>query len=146
MATSADTANSSCKSAIRIDTQVDTVRHRSFRVFNKKFEVAHKKNPAYDEAGRAHFNRERPIMTKKRPKAKKLVRPPRRVTPTSAVITALGGTHKVAALLGVSPTAVSNYNSFGLFPAATFFVLRDELKARGIRANERLWNMKQRAA
>jgi hypothetical protein len=65
---------------------------------------------------------------------------------TAAVIDAIGGTAEVASLLGVTETAVSNYRSFGLFPAASFFVLRDELKARGIRANERLWNMKQRAA
>jgi hypothetical protein len=65
---------------------------------------------------------------------------------TIAVIDALGGNAAVAEMLGITVTAVANYRAFGYFPAATYFVLRDALKARGVQADESLWNMKQKVA
>jgi hypothetical protein len=82
-------------------------------------------------------------MPKKVTKKKK--RQPRKPTLIDSVIDRLGGNYEVACLLGVSEAAVSNYRAFGMFPAASYFVLRKAMKARGVQVKEGLWNMKRAA-
>ena len=52
------------------------------------------------------------------------------------LINAFGGTGKVATLLGVGPSCVSNWKSDGLIPARWFFRLRREAAERGLEISE----------
>jgi DNA-binding transcriptional regulator YdaS (Cro superfamily) len=47
------------------------------------------------------------------------------------VVDALGGTASVASLLGVGPSAVSNWRARGKIPEDNFLLVRDALKANG---------------
>ena len=49
-----------------------------------------------------------------------------------SIIEALGGTAQVQALLGVGPSAVSNYRMRGAFPEYARVKIWQALKARGI--------------
>ena len=60
---------------------------------------------------------------------------------TSAVIKALGGTAKVARLVGRSMQAVSNWKERGAFPSETFVLLTTALSAEGKSAPASLWGM-----
>lgn len=57
------------------------------------------------------------------------------------VIAALGGTERVAQMVGVSYTAVSNWHARGVLPAHTYLILNEMLKRRRVRAPDRLWAM-----
>jgi len=58
------------------------------------------------------------------------------------VIDALGGTHDVAGMIGVTPNAVINWSTFNSFPADTYVALQEELKLRGLIAPDYLWKMR----
>ena len=55
----------------------------------------------------------------------------------SDVIDSLGGTTKAAAILGVGPSAVSNWKATGEFPARLHFVIFRECERRGIKIDLR---------
>lgn len=57
------------------------------------------------------------------------------------VMDALGGNAAVADLTGSRATAVSNWRSFGKFPAKFYVLMTDELRRRGLRAPALLWGM-----
>lgn len=61
------------------------------------------------------------------------------------VIAALGGRGEVAKLVGVTPTAVSNWNKQGRFASNTYALMIDALNARGRTASPALWGMKEGA-
>lgn len=58
-----------------------------------------------------------------------------------AVFEALGGLDAVAALTGSKYKAVSNWKSFGSFPARTILVMTRALRDRGYTAPSSLWNV-----
>jgi hypothetical protein len=64
------------------------------------------------------------------------------ITTTDEVIHALGGDQNVSEILGVHRKAVSNWRYFGIFPAATYLVLKQMLKKRGKDAPDTLWAMR----
>lgn len=66
---------------------------------------------------------------------------PRELTTTAEVIDALGGVSPVAALTGRKYGAAFNWKGFSKFPADTFLVLQDALRARGCAAPASLWGM-----
>lgn len=47
------------------------------------------------------------------------------------IIEALGGTNKVAAALGVGPSAISNWKARGRIPSEQYFVIKSALHAGG---------------
>jgi DNA-binding transcriptional regulator YdaS (Cro superfamily) len=57
------------------------------------------------------------------------------------LVRALGGGSAVARVIGVSPSAVSNWQRLGRFPARTYLQIRRRLKAKGKNAPEQLWGM-----
>lgn len=59
----------------------------------------------------------------------------------AAVLKTLGGASAVAGLTGRTPNAVHNWKSFAKFPANTFVVLHDALRAKGFTAPAALWGM-----
>lgn len=65
----------------------------------------------------------------------------RELTTTAEVIDALGGVSPVAALTGRKYGAAFNWKGFAKFPADTFLVLQDALRARGMTAPSSLWGM-----
>jgi len=63
------------------------------------------------------------------------------------VIEALGGNRAVADLIGVRPTAVSNWTCRrGVFPPRTWDVMSRALAERGMRAPSSLWQMAEAKA
>jgi hypothetical protein len=61
---------------------------------------------------------------------------------TAAVIEALGGNQRVAALTDSTNKAVSNWRGFETFPSNTFVAMTEALRARGKTAPAALWGMK----
>jgi hypothetical protein len=61
----------------------------------------------------------------------------------SDVIDALGGTTAVSKLTGASLSTVSNWRTFGKFPANTFVTLKAALTIQDATAPDRLWSMKR---
>ena len=68
------------------------------------------------------------------------------ITSVEDVIDALGGNVMVAEITSASLTAVYNWRAAGKFPADTYLLLQDELRARGRVAPDYLWPMRQPAA
>ena len=68
-----------------------------------------------------------------------------KLTSTTDIIDALGGTHAVARLTSASPNAVSNWRATGVFPSNTYLLLKQELLRYGITAPDDLWSMRKRA-
>ena len=60
-----------------------------------------------------------------------------------AVISALGGVHRVATIFGVVPGAVYNWRRDGVLPARTFPLCMEELSKRGMFAPPKLWTVHQ---
>jgi|KBSMisStaDraftv2_1062788.scaffolds.fasta_scaffold171842_5 hypothetical protein len=61
------------------------------------------------------------------------------------VIDALNGNVAVAEITSASLTAVYNWRAAGKFPADTYLLIQDELRARGRVAPDHLWPMRQPA-
>jgi hypothetical protein len=61
----------------------------------------------------------------------------------SDIIDLLGGNTSVAHLTSRSSNAVSNWRTFGKFPAQTFLLIKAELKRRGASAPDSLWAMQE---
>lgn len=57
----------------------------------------------------------------------------------SDLVEVLGGTVKVAAMLGVSPPQVSNMRADGYIPPKHFFALHDVCNARGVELPQHLF-------
>ena len=66
-----------------------------------------------------------------------------KVTTTADAIDALGGNQLVAHACHTTHKAVSNWRAGGKFPAATYLLLRERFRQRGIEAPDRLWAMRQ---
>ena len=62
---------------------------------------------------------------------------------TSDIIDALGGIEAMAELTGTSINGVYNWRAGTQFPADTYRLLKDELKAIDIDAPDHLWPMRQ---
>lgn len=60
---------------------------------------------------------------------------------TAEVMDALGGVGDVAALTGRTYAAAFNWKGFVKFPADTFVVMQDALRAAGCAAPPSLWGM-----
>jgi len=69
-----------------------------------------------------------------------------RLSSTTEVMDALGGTSAVAKLTGRKVSAASNWHSFAAFPANTFLVMQAALGAKGLEAPASLWGMVECAA
>lgn len=67
------------------------------------------------------------------------------LTEVDAVVDALGGTGKVAALVGASVASVSNWRAAGRMPARTFLIMREALAAIGKAAPAALWSIDEPA-
>lgn len=67
--------------------------------------------------------------------------PLRELTTTADVIEALDGVGAVASLTGRKYGAAFNWKGFVKFPADTFVVMQDALRARGYVAPSSLWGM-----
>lgn len=63
------------------------------------------------------------------------------LTSPGAVIDALGGTSKVAAITGRTLQAVSNWRKASNLPRETYLVLTRRLRDRGLEAPADLWAM-----
>ena len=63
------------------------------------------------------------------------------ITSASILIDVLGGNHKVAAITGSRPNAVSNWRKSKL-PAATYVVLRTKIERMGLQVRDELWAMR----
>lgn len=72
--------------------------------------------------------------------------PLRELTTTAEVIDVLGGVAAVAELTGRRYGAAFNWKGFVKFPADTFVVMQDALRAAGCEAPVSLWGMVERAA
>jgi DNA-binding transcriptional regulator YdaS (Cro superfamily) len=59
----------------------------------------------------------------------------------SNLVDALGGTCQLARLVGVVPSAVSNWKREGRFPARLYVQMRRKLRARGVTVDNHLWGM-----
>lgn len=59
------------------------------------------------------------------------------------VMDALGGNAGVAELTGSTSKAVSNWRSFGRFPAKFYLVMTAALAGKGMRAPAALWGMSE---
>jgi hypothetical protein len=66
-----------------------------------------------------------------------------KLTTAEAVVDALGGVLAVAEMTGTKRSGVYNWLAAGRFPADTYLLLRDELKARNMSAPNYLWPMRQ---
>ena len=64
------------------------------------------------------------------------------LTTTDEVMDALGGTGAVAVLTGRTSPAASNWRGFDTFPANTYVVMTEALRALGKTAPDSLWGMK----
>jgi hypothetical protein len=65
------------------------------------------------------------------------------LTKAAAVVEALGGPEKVAALTDANTSAVWNWFAyFEAFPANTYKIMIDALKRRGYTAPPHLWKMR----
>lgn len=58
------------------------------------------------------------------------------------IVEALGGTKKVAELIGRTDPAISNWRKLGCFPASTYLVIKGELEKKNKTAPDSLWSMK----
>lgn len=65
----------------------------------------------------------------------------RELSTTAEVIEALGGVGSVGALTGRTYGAAFNWKGFPKFPADTFVVMQDALRACGCSAPASLWGM-----
>jgi hypothetical protein len=65
-----------------------------------------------------------------------------KLSTTDEVIDALGGNIPVAALTSATNKAVSNWRSYGTFPANTYVALTRALRAAKKTAPDSLWRMK----
>lgn len=65
----------------------------------------------------------------------------RELTTTAEVIETLDRADSVASLTGRTTNAVHNWKSFGKFPANTFVVMQEALRAKGCSAPTSLWGM-----
>ena len=63
------------------------------------------------------------------------------ITSASILIDVLGGNHKVAAITGSRPSAVSNWRK-GKLPAATYVILRTKIERMGLQVRDELWAMR----
>jgi DNA-binding transcriptional regulator YdaS (Cro superfamily) len=63
----------------------------------------------------------------------------KRLTSVAAAVKFLGGTGKVAAIVGVGSSAVSNWIAADRIPAKQYAVLSAALKKAGGAVDERLW-------
>jgi len=59
----------------------------------------------------------------------------------SDIVEKLGGTAKTAEIFGVGPSAVSNWKAAERFPARLHYRIAKELRARRIKADERLFEV-----
>ena len=66
------------------------------------------------------------------------------VNSVSELITALGGVSKVAALVGLRPSAVSNWKTEGFVPSRHFFEFTEELERRGFEVDPRVFGFRGR--
>lgn len=66
---------------------------------------------------------------------------PHELSSAAEVIKELGGVGPVAALTGRTYGAAFNWKAFEKFPADTFVVMQDALRARGFAAPASLWGM-----
>jgi hypothetical protein len=64
------------------------------------------------------------------------------ITTAVEVMEALGGNVGVGRLTGGKPSAVSNWKTFGKFPANQYVVMIEALRERGFDAPPSLWGMK----
>jgi hypothetical protein len=58
------------------------------------------------------------------------------------IIAQLGGPTKLARLIGVVPSAASNWLRSGRLPARTYLELAEQLHKKGLEAPPALWGMK----
>jgi DNA-binding transcriptional regulator YdaS (Cro superfamily) len=67
------------------------------------------------------------------------------LTSVDAVIEALGGPTKIAALAGIWPSAVSNWRVRGEIPPENFLLISDALRAIGTEAEPSVFGFKVEA-
>lgn len=65
----------------------------------------------------------------------------RQLQTAAEVMDALGGNTGVSKLTGGSASRVSNWRVFGRFPPSFYFLMTEELAAKGYRAPASLWGM-----
>lgn len=62
---------------------------------------------------------------------------------TSTIIDALGGNAAVSELTKTSVNGVSNWRASGQFPADTYLLIKNAIKAIDVEAPDYLWPMRQ---